>query len=603
MNKKYIHYCWFGGKPLPKLAKKCIKSWKKYLPDYEIIEWNESNVDLDECPFVRMAYDSKAWAFVADFARTRALKTMGGIYFDTDMEVKKDISSILEKGSFLGIEDSGYVNTAVWYEKEPNGFLSSKLFDKYLSFKSFDNDKRADVAIPKLITEILNGIGFVYNMKTIQKLEHDIYIYPRDYFYPYSFNWENNIFTDNTCMIHYFDATWLPIKDRIEINMYRKLGRSTTVKILTSYRKVKLYIKKFIKLLLFPLILYRNYKRKMARIDSKYLSRIDETINSINKLHDADYIAIHNREFFGVTSASLELFDNNVDCGELYRTSDIKKVARAIVDNNIKQVIINAMPIGQDKLAVFLKKYNPNIKVKVYWHGSHSQILDSYGWNGNTNIVKLMRKGIIDCFATCKKSMLNFYLNQGLNACFLTNTVNLSFKPSSKSKKSDSIRVGLYAAKCDDWRKNMFTQMAAVSLIPNAVIDMVPLNESAKKFASILGVKLEGIESSLKREDLIKRLGKNDVNLYVTFSECAPMLPLESLEMGVPCLTGNNHHYFENSKLEEFLVINNEENPFIIKDKILSCMKNGDDIIKLYKDFKKDNNEFASVSVEDFLRR
>ena len=90
-NVKIIHYCWFGPKPLSKLAKKCMKSWKEFLPDYEIIRWDESNVNLDECPFIREAYNNKAWAFVADYARTRALKEMGGIYFDTDMEVTKNI--------------------------------------------------------------------------------------------------------------------------------------------------------------------------------------------------------------------------------------------------------------------------------------------------------------------------------------------------------------------------------------------------------------------------------------------------------------------------------------------------------------------------------
>ena len=88
---KYIHYCWFGGKPLPKLAKKCIKSWKKYLPDYEIIEWNENNVDLEECAFIKEAYENKKWAFVADYARTKAIYEMGGIYFDTDMLITKPI--------------------------------------------------------------------------------------------------------------------------------------------------------------------------------------------------------------------------------------------------------------------------------------------------------------------------------------------------------------------------------------------------------------------------------------------------------------------------------------------------------------------------------
>ena len=254
---KYVHYCWFGDKPLPKLARKCLESWKKYLPDYEIIKWSEENVDLEECPFIKEAYANKKWAFVADYARTKALNEMGGIYFDTDMEVTKDISEILERGSFLGIEDTGNVNSAVWYEKEPGGYLSTTLLKKYRSFKGFDPENASNVSIPLLITEILNELDLNKKSKKIQKLDHDIYIYPRDYFYPYSYNWENNVFTDNTCMIHYFDASWIPLKDRIEINMVRKIGRSRTFKILHYYRKLKDCARKTDKVVLFQLIIRR----------------------------------------------------------------------------------------------------------------------------------------------------------------------------------------------------------------------------------------------------------------------------------------------------------------------------------------------------------
>ena len=94
--KKYIHYCWFGDKPLPKLAKKCIESWKKYLPDYELKEWNESNSNVEECPFIKEAYENKKWAFVADYVRTKAMYEYGGIYFDTDMEIIKPIDELLD---------------------------------------------------------------------------------------------------------------------------------------------------------------------------------------------------------------------------------------------------------------------------------------------------------------------------------------------------------------------------------------------------------------------------------------------------------------------------------------------------------------------------
>ena len=116
--KKYIHYCWFGNKPLSKLSKQCIKSWKKYLPDYEIICWNETNCNLNDCAFVKGAYENGKWAFVADYFRTKALNEYGGIYFDTDMEIIKPINDLLDSNvTMLGVEDTGYIAVGVWYEQ------------------------------------------------------------------------------------------------------------------------------------------------------------------------------------------------------------------------------------------------------------------------------------------------------------------------------------------------------------------------------------------------------------------------------------------------------------------------------------------------------
>ena len=125
--KKYIHYCWFGGKPLPKLAKQCLKSWEKYLPDFEIKLWNEDNVDLNECPFIKEAYENKKWAFVADYARTKAMYEYGGIYFDTDMEIIKPIDHLLnEENGFLGVEDSHMIACGVWFEPKEKSYLAKK---------------------------------------------------------------------------------------------------------------------------------------------------------------------------------------------------------------------------------------------------------------------------------------------------------------------------------------------------------------------------------------------------------------------------------------------------------------------------------------------
>ena len=106
MIPKVIHYCWFGGNPLPEDAKKCIASWKKYLPDYEIKEWNESNFDVNCCPYVKEAYEAKKYAFVSDYARFHVLYQEGGLYFDTDVEVIKNMDYIIAAGNFMGFEKS-----------------------------------------------------------------------------------------------------------------------------------------------------------------------------------------------------------------------------------------------------------------------------------------------------------------------------------------------------------------------------------------------------------------------------------------------------------------------------------------------------------------
>lgn len=602
---KYIHYCWFGNKPLPKLAKKCIKSWKKYLPDYEIIKWSEDNVDLKECPFVEGAYKSKKWAFVADYFRCKALKEMGGIYFDTDMEVIKDITKLLDDKTFLGIEDSGYVAVGVWYEKEKNGFLPNKLVEKYKSFKEFDESKMSEVSIPKLISGILDEYGLVKGKEKVQRLKDDIVIYPRDYFYPYSYNRDNNIFTNNTCMIHYYDASWIPFRARVENNMIRKFGRDRTITILNTYRKGKDGVRKIGRKVLSPVIMYRNHKKKVNELKNPlYLQRIDKTVKEIREQKEkkAKYITFYNGDWLGVTSATRELFTNLVDCGEILSVNEVVKIGKEIIDGGFEQVVFSPFVLGWKDLAVYLKSKKSDIKLKTFWHGSHSQIYDEYGFERNREIIELHKKGVIDVVATCKKSLLNFYNKEGYNSFFLANKstpINIKNKKETNTKE---IKIGIYAAKCDDWRKNMYSQIAAISTIKNATIDMVPLNDMACEFCNLLGVKITGT-GPLSHSEMLKRMSMNSINLYVTYSECAPMLPLESMEMGVICITGNNHHYFENKDLKKYLVVDNEEDILEIKDKILYALENKDKILKMYKEFSKENEKIAKEKVNEYLNK
>ena len=595
--KKYIHYCWFGTKPLPKLAKKCIKSWKKYLPDYEIIKWSEENVNLEECPFIKEAYENKKWAFVADYARTKAMYEYGGIYFDTDMEVTKDISNLLNNETFLGVEDSNLIACGVWYEKNKHSFLSTNMLKFYRSLDHFVSEDYFEYSIPRIITKIIDDDNFDGTKSDIQNLKNNITIYPREYFYPLSYDHQNNVFTENTCMIHYYDATWVPKWEKREVRIFRIFGRKNGELIIKSIRKLKRIFKRIIKIILYPIVLYIRYKRK---INDEYISNIDTLKNKLSTIN-AEYIVFHPK-WLGITNATNELFNNTILAYDILREKDVKLIGNIILNKNINQVIFSGMCDGWGSLAKYLKSQNKDIKIKTFWHGNHSQVLEPFGWKMNEEIFDLHKQGIIDVMGTCKKSIMEFYKKQGYNSFFITNKVEYNRKKVSKKTNNNKRIVGLYAATSTDWRKNLFAQIGAVALMENVVLDIVPLNDEAKRIAKIFGVEITGESTPLSREQLFDRMARNDINLYVTFSECAPMLPLESFEVGVPCITGNNHHYFMNTELEKYLVVNNESNCESIKEKIELCLNNKDKVFRLYADFKKANIKESKKNVKDFLR-
>ena len=110
---RIIHYCWFGGKPLPSLAKKCLKSWKKYLPDYKVICWDENSFDVYAHPFTKEAFESKKWAFITDYVRLYVLNEVGGVYMDSDVEVIKPIDEFLINSAFSSFESPYLIPTGL----------------------------------------------------------------------------------------------------------------------------------------------------------------------------------------------------------------------------------------------------------------------------------------------------------------------------------------------------------------------------------------------------------------------------------------------------------------------------------------------------------
>ena len=219
MIPKTIHYCWFGGQPLPNEFKKYIDSWKKYCPDYEIIEWNESNYDVNKCDFIREAYKQKKWAFVSDYARLDIIYNYGGIYLDTDVEVVKRLDGLLKNDAFMGFEKSGYVATGLGFgAKKGNMIIKENLL--YYQNIHFTDEKINEIACPIITTNILMNYGLVKNDNKTQKLD-DILICSSDYFCPKDSKTGVISLTSNTYTIHHYSGTWLS-EDDIKRNKFRE---------------------------------------------------------------------------------------------------------------------------------------------------------------------------------------------------------------------------------------------------------------------------------------------------------------------------------------------------------------------------------------------
>ena len=220
MIPKKIHYCWFGGNPLPEKDKKCIESWKKFCPDYEIICHDESNYDISKNKFMKEAYDAKKWGFVPDFARLDIIYNEGGIYLDTDVEIIKNMDDLLDNAAFMGFEDGKHVSPGLGFAAEKKHPGIKKLLSIYDNVSFIKEDGSYNLTpSPILNTNKLIEFGLKQNDK-IQKVL-DITIYPTEYLCPKSFETGQLNITNNTYSIHHFNMSWFSEKDkkRQRINM------------------------------------------------------------------------------------------------------------------------------------------------------------------------------------------------------------------------------------------------------------------------------------------------------------------------------------------------------------------------------------------------
>ncbi|WP_447468793.1 glycosyltransferase family 32 protein [Streptococcus saliviloxodontae] len=216
---------------MPDSVEKCIASWRRYCPDYEIIRWDETNFDVDSLPFTKQAYDNKKYAYVSDYARLHIIYREGGIYLDTDVELIKSLDDLLSLDGFLGLEEISRVNTGLGF-----GMVAGHPFlEQNMSFYHSWTPENNFPTCVTVTSSLLEGLGLL-PQDTKQEID-GVVILPTDYLCPRSYFGNPDRFTDNTYSIHHYDETWLSRKDKLLIYYYDHLQSTMIGKIVSGIKK------------------------------------------------------------------------------------------------------------------------------------------------------------------------------------------------------------------------------------------------------------------------------------------------------------------------------------------------------------------------------
>ena len=239
MIPKTIHYCWFGGKPLPSMARKCIDSWRKYLPDYEIRRWDEDSFDVNYLPYTQEAYHAGKYAFVSDYARFKILFEQGGLYFDTDVEVIRPLDDLIAIGPFMAFELDGEegqlaVNPGLGLAAEPGMELYREILGRFarMEFHAPDGTMNRYTMIP-MVTALLVQKGLKGNCG-VEDIA-GVKVYPQSWFNPFDDATGRLHKTADTRAIHWYAKSWVPEDSAVTVTvkriLRRLLGRQTVAKL------------------------------------------------------------------------------------------------------------------------------------------------------------------------------------------------------------------------------------------------------------------------------------------------------------------------------------------------------------------------------------
>lgn len=223
MIPKVIHYCWFGNKELPQNLRKCVDSWKRFCPDYYIKKWDESNFDVASHPFMKKAYEEKAWAFVSDYARLKIIFENGGIYLDTDVELLKNLDFLLNYKCYVGIQQAGNLcATGLGFGAEKHNLIVKEMMEQYDGLE-FDINNKNKLSCPLLNNRVLVNKGYIVSDKVT--LIDDLAVLPSKMVDPIAVGRSDYLLCDESVSIHHYNASWESLKIRLKRRICIAIGQ------------------------------------------------------------------------------------------------------------------------------------------------------------------------------------------------------------------------------------------------------------------------------------------------------------------------------------------------------------------------------------------
>lgn len=312
-------------------------------------------------------------------------------------------------------------------------------------------------------------------------------------------------------------------------------------------------------------------------------------------------IAICNPEWRGILSSTNELFDEIFFLKDDLDQETGDHFAHLLNETKCPAIVIQGFPLTFLGMVKSLHKLAPKLPIFIIWHGSFIQSKEDYNWTGFQTILQLQKDGDVFKIGFVKQGMAEILAKSGYRTGFVMNRVRRI--PEAPSIPLDGgPHIGIWSVPDWGWRKPPYAMLAATTLLSNVTVYSHHVSPRAKDFASILKINMEGSIDAVAQSEMPYHLSKMHLNLNVTLSECAPMLPLESLSVGVPCLFGPTSYYFkDHDYLHQRLIVPYPEDALCIAEYAQRALDERDEIIKAYKKYAPAYNDRAIKSLEDFL--